>query len=268
MTTTAPDSATARRLLDGLLPLVACAAARVLEVYAGDFTARTKADRSPVTEADERAEAVILEGLARLTPDWPVVAEEAVARGAVPRVGDGPFWLVDPLDGTREFVARRGEFTVNVGLVVDGRSVLGVVTAPALATTWYGAAALGAFRQDREGCRPIRVRRADPARLVAVASRSHRDPETDAWLARHGIRETVAAGSSLKFCVIAEGGADVYPRFGRTMEWDTAAGQAVLEAAGGRVLTVDGTPLRYAKPGFVNPGFVAWGGLEPGSDPA
>ncbi len=268
MTTTVPDPAAARRLLDGLLPLVARAAARILEVYAGDFTHRTKADRSPVTAADELAEAVIVEGLAALTPDWPVVAEEAVARGTVPRVGDGPFWLVDPLDGTREFVARRGEFTVNVGLVVDGRSVLGVVAAPALATTWYGAAALGAFRQDGEGRRPIRVRRADPDRLVAVASRSHRDPETDAWLVRHGIRETVAAGSSLKFCVIAEGRADVYPRFGRTMEWDTAAGQAVLEAAGGRVLTVDGAPLRYGKPGFVNPGFVAWGGLEPRPDRA
>ena len=255
-------------LLDALLPLVARAAERILEIYAQDFDHRLKADRSPVTEADEAAEALILAGLQRLTPDWPVVAEEAVARGEVPRVEAGPFWLVDPLDGTREFLARRGEFTVNIGLARAGAVVLGVVAAPALGVCWYGAAGVGAFRREGDGeARPIRVRPADPARLVAVASRSHRDAATDAWLQRHGIRETVAAGSSLKFCTVAEGRADVYPRFGRTMEWDTAAGQAVLEAAGGRVTTIDGARLTYGKPGFANPGFIAWGGLEPFAQP-
>lgn len=249
--------------LAALLTLAQRAGAAILEVYAGDARVRRKGDASPVTVADELAEAIILETLARDFPGVPVVAEESVASGKVPEVGDAPFWLVDPLDGTREFLTRNGEFTVNIALVEDRVPVLGIVLAPALGVAWTGVRHRGALRHEADGSRPIAVRRADPTRLVAVASRSHRDPETDAWLARHGIADTVAAGSSLKFCAVAEGQADVYPRFGPTMEWDTAAGQAVLEAAGGQVLTVAGDPLCYAKPGFRNPGFVAWGGLAP-----
>ncbi len=250
-------------LLAALLTIAQEAAAATLRFYEGETETRYKADRSPVTAADEAAEAIILEGLARLLPELPVIAEEEVAAGRIPDIGAGPFWLVDPLDGTKEFLSKNGEFTVNIGLVEEGRPVLGVVRAPALEVSWYAAEGHGAFRRDRGGERPIAVRRADPARLVAVASRSHRDAETDAWLRRHGIAETVAAGSSLKFCVIAEGGADVYPRFGPTMEWDTAAGHAVLAAAGGKVVTLEGAPLSYGKPSFRNPGFVAYGGLDP-----
>ncbi len=250
-------------LLAALLAVADRAAEATLRFYGGEAGTRYKADRSPVTDADEAAEAIILEELRRLTPEVPVIAEEAVAAGHVPETAGGLFWLVDPLDGTKEFLSGNGEFTVNIGLVEAGRPILGVVRAPALATSWYAAEGYGAYRRDREGERRIAVRRADPARLVAVASRSHRDAETDAWLSRHGIAETVAAGSSLKFCVIAEGRADVYPRFGPTMEWDTAAGHAVLSIAGGRVVTVEGEPLGYGKPAFRNPGFVAYGGLEP-----
>ncbi len=250
-------------LLAALLAVSEKAGAATLRYYEGETETRYKADASPVTAADEAAEAIILEELRRLTPEVPVIAEEAVAAGHVPDIGSGPFWLVDPLDGTKEFLSKNGEFTVNIGLIEAGRPVLGVVCAPALGTCWHAAEGHGAFRRDCEGERRIGVRRADPSSLVAVASRSHRDAETDAWLARHGIAETIAAGSSLKFCVIAEGRADVYPRFGPTMEWDTAAGHAVLAIAGGRVVTVEGEPLAYGKPSFRNPGFIAYGGLDP-----
>lgn len=252
-----PDIA---RLLPALLELVERAGALVMEHYAGPVPVTNKADRSPVTAADEAAEALILSGLAELTPGLPIVAEEAVAAGRVPQVGAGPFWLVDPLDGTREFLSRNGEFTVNVGLVEGGRPVLGVVAAPAIGRLWWGAEGRGARTRDAAGERAIRVRRPPATGLVAVASRSHRDPETDAWLAAHRVAETVSAGSSLKLCLLAEGRADVYPRFGRTMEWDIAAGHAVLAAAGGRVVDREGRPLGYGKPGFENPPFIAWGG--------
>lgn len=249
--------------LSELLAIARRAGEAILRIYEGEIETRAKADRSPVTAADEAAEAIILEALSRLTPEIPVVAEEAVAAGCLPQVGSGPFWLVDPLDGTREFLSRNGEFTVNIALVHDRRPVVGIVLAPALGVAWAGRHGKGAQRIDAKGTSAIRVRKADRQRLVAVASRSHRDPETDAWLCRHRIADTVSAGSSLKFCTLAEGRADVYPRFGPTMEWDTAAGQAVLEAAGGSVTTVEGEPLLYGKPGFRNPGFIAWGGLEP-----
>jgi 3'(2'), 5'-bisphosphate nucleotidase len=244
-------------LLPELVDLVDRAAAVVMAHYERDTAVETKADESPVTAADRAGEAVILEGLRRLTPATPVVAEEEVAAGRVPVVAGGPFWLVDPLDGTREFISRNGEFTVNVGLVDDGLPVLGVVAAPARGLAWWGGVNHGATRREGDTARPIRVRPRPASGLVAVASRSHRDAATDAWLAQHGITDTVSAGSSLKFCLVAEGKADVYPRFGPTMEWDTAAGHAVLRAAGGRVVTVDGAPLRYGKPEFRNPGFIA-----------
>jgi 3'(2'), 5'-bisphosphate nucleotidase len=249
----APD-----RLLQALVELADAAGREIMRHYAQGTAVMEKADKSPVTVADEAGEAIILEGLARLTPEIPVVAEEAVAKGDIPTVGDRPFWLVDPLDGTKEFIQQRGEFTVNIGLVEGQLPVLGVVLAPAIDTAWWGAVGHGATRRKAGVIEAIRVREAPgPGGLVAVASRSHRDAETDAWLAAHGITETISCGSSLKFCAVAEGRADVYPRFGPTMEWDTAAGHAVLRAAGGEVVTTEGTPFRYTKPDFRNSGFIA-----------
>jgi 3'(2'), 5'-bisphosphate nucleotidase len=248
-----------KALLEALVALVDKAGREIMRHYAMDGAVSLKADQSPVTAADEAGEAIILAGLAELTPDIPVVAEEAVAKGDIPTVGDGPFWLVDPLDGTKEFIQKRGEFTVNIGLIEIKRPVLGVVLAPAMDTAWWGALGLGATRRKAGVIEAIAVRPAPPAgSLIAVASRSHRDAETDAWLTEHGITETISCGSSLKFCAVAEGRADVYPRFGRTMEWDTAAGHAVLRAAGGDVVTTAGAPFLYTKPDFANDGgFIA-----------
>ena len=244
----------------------------------GEIEVRRKADASPVTEADEAAEAFILAALAKLTPDIPVVAEEEAAAGRIPDVSGGRFWLVDPLDGTKEFLNRNGEFTVNIALVENGRPVAGVVHAPALAMTWAGAqAGTQAGAQDggqagaggpptatvsETGKEPtaIHVRAIPEAGATVIASRRHGSgAELDAFLAAYKIKDRISAGSSLKFCLVATGRADLYPRFGRTMEWDTAAGHAVLLAAGGRVETLDGHPLTYAKPGFENPFFVAKG---------
>lgn len=246
-------------LMPKLVALVDRASLVVLQHYAAPIEAKTKADSSPVTAADGAAEAVLLEGLRALTPGIPVVAEEAHAAGAVADIAGGRFWLVDPLDGTKEFISRNGEFTVNVGLIDDGLPILGLVAAPAKALLWWGAIGQGAVRRDAGEVRSIQARPRPASDAVAVASRSHRDQATDDWLKAEGITDTVAAGSSLKFCLVAEGKADLYPRFGRTMEWDTAAGHAVLRAAGGRVRTVDGQDLRYAKPGFENPSFIASG---------
>lgn len=248
---------------DVLLPALETVARRagavILEVYAGDFSARGKADASPVTEADERAEALIVEALRALTPALPVVAEEEVARGAVPRAAE-EFWLVDPLDGTKEFISRNGEFTVNIALVRGGVAVMGVVLAPALGRLFSGAVGRGAEMEDAAGRRALAVRAPAAEGLTVVGSRSHGDAEAlEAFLARHRVAAIRAAGSSLKFCLVAAGEADLYPRLGRTMEWDTAAGHAVLAAAGGQVTVLDGSPLRYGKPGFENPHFVARG---------
>ena len=237
------------------------ASAAILEIYASDFAVEAKADASPVTAADDAAERIILAHLARLTPDIPVIAEEQVAAGIVPDVSGGRFWLVDPLDGTREFVSRNGEFTVNIALVRDGRPALGVVVAPARGLVYVGAGPGRATRQQGSGpAEPIAVRGPAADGLVVLVSRSHRSPETEDWLRDVPVKRRIDAGSSLKFGLLAAGEADLYPRLGRTMEWDTAAGQAVLEAAGGRVETLDGRPLRYGKPGFENPHFVARGG--------
>ena len=246
-------------LIPKLVAIADRASAVVLEHYEGGTTVKTKADSSPVTEADGAAEAVILEALRELTPTIPIVAEEEVSAGRVPTVGEGPFWLVDPLDGTKEFISRNGEFTVNIALIEGGQPLLGVVTAPARGIAWWGAMGHGAVRREGGQAQAIRVRRRPAEGPVAVASRSHRDAATDAWLSEHGVKDTVSAGSSLKFCLVAEGKADVYPRLGTTMEWDTGAGHAVLRAAGGRVRLLDGAPLTYAKPTFKNPSFVAEG---------
>lgn len=231
----------------------------ILAIYRSDFTTRTKADASPVTEADERAEAVIVAALRALTPGIPVVAEEAVAGGACPVVG-AEFWLVDPLDGTKEFISRNGEFTVNIALVRDGAPVLGVVLAPALGRLFSGAVGAGAELEDADGRRRIAVREVPSDGLTVVGSRSHGDAAAlDAFLGGRKVAALRAAGSSLKFCLVAAGEADLYPRLGRTMEWDIAAGHAVLAAAGGSVRMLDGAPMRYGKAGFENPHFVASG---------
>lgn len=233
------------------------AAAVILEVYATDFAVRGKTDASPVTQADERAEAVIVEALRALAPEVPIVAEEAVAGGAIPQVGEW-FWLVDPLDGTKEFISRNGEFTVNIALIHRGVPVLGVVQAPALGRLYVGVAGQGAWIEDAAGRRAIRCRAVPNEGLTVVASRSHGDAAAlDAFLAGRKVAALANAGSSLKLCLVAAGEADLYPRLGRTMEWDIAAGHAVLRAAGGDVTTIDHVPLRYGKPGFENPHFVA-----------
>lgn len=247
------------RLLDDLIPLIREAGRVVMDVYGSAFDVETKGDDSPVTEADRRAEAVILAGLRALTPTIPVVAEEAAAAGEIPDVSTC-FWLVDPVDGTKEFISRNGEFTVNIALVGHGKPVLGLVLAPALDQLFFGAEGVGAWVEDAQGRRPIRVRPVPSEGLTVVGSRRHGDEAAvDAYLAGRPIAARKTVGSSLKLCLVAEGGADVYPRFGRTMEWDIAAGDAVLRAAGGEITTVAGAPFCYGKPGFENPHFVAWG---------
>ena len=258
MSTALPDR---RALRDACTDLARDAAVEILRIYAGDLGARTKADHSPVTDADHAAEAVIVAGLRQLTPGLVVVAEEEMAAGHVPKLDGSPFWLVDPLDGTKEFIKRNGEFTVNIALVENGKPTLGIVLAPVPDTLWRGDVELGADKSTEGGAfATIRVREAPAAGLVACASRSHAIySDLDIWFRDNGltVTERIQAGSSLKFCLIAEGRADIYPRFGPTNEWDTAAGQGVLEAAGGEIVTTDGRPLAYGKPGFGNPHFIA-----------
>lgn len=241
----------------------------VLRHYGIGGTVRRKNNSSPVTDADEESEALILATLARLAPGVPVVAEEAVAAGRVPEAG-AHFFLVDPLDGTREFIAGRPDFTVNIALVEESRPVLGVIYAPARSMLYFGGEGRGAFALEAkadagafaaDAARPIHARAAPEHGLAAVASRSHRRPETDAFLKTLTVANTLSIGSSLKFCLLAEGSADIYPRHGPTMEWDTAAGDAILRAAGGSVRRLDGRPLIYGKvkDGFRNPHFIARG---------
>ncbi|HZF78836.1 MAG TPA: 3'(2'),5'-bisphosphate nucleotidase CysQ, partial [Rubrivivax sp.] len=231
----------------------------ILDVYRGDFTVREKADASPVTQADERAEASIVPALQVLSPHFPVVAEEAASRGESPVV-DQSCWMVDPLDGTREFVARSGEFTVNIGLVVQGVPLLGVVFVPVHDTLYAGIAGLGAWVERRGQRLAISCRRVPLEGATLATSRWHgSDSALHDWLQDKPVAARITAGSSLKFGLLAEGRADLYPRFGRTMEWDTAAGDALLTAAGGQVVDLQGRSLRYAKPGFENPDFVAHG---------
>lgn len=262
MTACADDAA----LMEAMRALALDAGAAALEIYESDFAVGSKEDASPVTEADGLGEEIIVAGLKRAAPHIPILAEEAASEGEIPDLGR-EFFLVDPLDGTREFVSRTGEFTVNIALVRDGAPALGVVYAPAVNKLYEGIAGKGARMTRIDEGIPgspavIAARRVPQKSLVAVASRSHRGPETDAFLATLDVADFAAAGSSLKFCLIAQGLADVYPRLGRTMEWDTAAGQAVLEAAGGRVVEFGSDrPLGYGKRrrGFDNPHFIAWG---------
>jgi len=252
------------RLLPALREAVAEAGERILEVYRRDFQVQDKADGTPLTEADRAAHEWLLKRLSRLTPDWPVLSEESEAVPHAVRRHWDRYWLVDPLDGTREFIQRNGEFTVNVALVAAGRPVLGVVGAPVLDRVYAGLLGQGAWRAEGEAPpEPIRVRSYRGGPPVVVASRSHRGPALEGYLARLGEAlggyRTRACGSSLKFCLVAEGEADVYPRLGPTSEWDTAAAQCVVEAAGGRVVDFHGRPLAYNKPNLLNPWFVASG---------
>ena len=241
---------------------VACreAGESIMEVRARGFAVEQKSDLSPVTEADRAAEAILLEALARVAPGVPVIAEEEVAAGRIPAHGDS-YFLVDALDGTKEFVRGGDDFTVNVGLIVAGGPVLGVVLAPAYGRMHAGIMGDGAWMQNLNGERvPIRTR-ALGEKMVAVASKSHFTQATTDYLeALQPDCGHVGTGSSLKFCILAEGCADIYPRLSPTSEWDTAAGHAVLLAAGGRCDGPDGTPLAYGKAAFLNPAFVATGG--------
>jgi 3'(2'), 5'-bisphosphate nucleotidase len=258
-------------LAEALLPAMLEAGAVVLAVRDGGLDVERKADFSPVTEADRAAEVVILGHLRRLAPGVPVVAEEACAGGSVPSVG-GAFFLVDPLDGTKEFVKGGSDFTVNIALIRDHLPVLGLVFAPATGALYGGVAGAGAWaatvRNDAiVERRAIHVRPAPDGPILVVASKSHRTPETDAYIGRYDVADLVSAGSSLKFCLVAEGAADLYPRMGTTMQWDIAAGDAVLRAAGGRVETLDGAPFPYGPTpaagveAFKNPWFIAAGGI-------
>lgn len=258
--------------LDALLTAVFEAGNTILEIRDRGTRHQTKGDGSPVTEADQRAEVILLTALSEQFPAIPVVAEEEAAAGNTPKTKD-TFFLVDPLDGTKEFIRGGSDFTVNIGLIHQSEPVFGIVYAPVGGRLFVGFANQDAWQAsaDCQQERPqisnkklLKVRPPAINELMAVASRSHRDEQTDAWLAQHEIKQVISAGSSIKFCLLAAGEADVYPRFGPTMEWDTAAAHAVLAAAGGTVTTISGAPFAYGKTEqerpYLNPGFIAWGG--------
>jgi 3'(2'), 5'-bisphosphate nucleotidase len=230
----------------------------ILEIYRQDFEVLLKEDESPLTQADLASHRIICDALSGLTPNVPLLSEESADIGFDTRSGWREYWLIDPLDGTREFVNRNGEFTVNIALIVEHRPVLGIVHVPVFGTTYSGIVGSGAHRRDSDGSeKPIHVRVpcADP--MVVVGSRSHANPKLGEFLAGIGEHELISMGSSLKFCLVAEGRADFYPRLGPTSEWDTAAAHAVVEAAGGQIVTLDGQPLQYnRKASLLNPEFL------------
>lgn len=233
---------------------------KVLRIYQSDFKVSYKADESPITAADTAAHDIIVRGLRGISHDIPILSEEGSDIPWDERKHWRRFWLVDPIDGTKDFTQRTGEFTVNIALIEDGEPVLGVVTAPALKEAYWGVKGEGAHKRDRSG-KVHRIEVAEPRSVKrVVASKNHLNPETREFIEKLGEHELVQAGSSLKFCRIAEGHADIYPRLGPTCEWDTGAAQAVLMAAGGKVETLEGRPLRYGKEDVLNPHFVASGG--------
>ncbi|MEO5640274.1 MAG: 3'(2'),5'-bisphosphate nucleotidase CysQ [Sphingomicrobium sp.] len=251
-----------RALLDALVVAARSAGAEILTLVVAGFEVETKADASPVTVCDRAAEAIILAALAKAAPGVPVIAEEEVAAGRIPAHGD-TYFLVDPLDGTKEFVRGGDDYTVNIGLIVEGVPRVGVVYQPALDILWGGRASAGAFVEKGGERRTISTRPLGPER-AAVASKSHFNQATADYLEQAvGACGHLSVGSSLKFCLVAEGRADIYPRLSPTSEWDTAAGHAVLLAAGGRVDGPDGAPLAYGKTAFLNRGFCATGGWAP-----
>lgn len=262
MTMQKPDLA----LTTALIPVVLAAGQATLAVRARGAEVMEKEDKSPVTEADQRAEAMLVAAIKAQVPDWAVVAEEAASAGDLPEQLTDYFWLIDPLDGTKEFVKGGTDFTVNIGLIHNNTPVLGLVYAPARGRLFYGAVGYGAFEVQVDGLtlsepRALKVASANTQGLKVVASKSHRDDQTNAYLDDKNVGDIVSAGSSLKFCLVASGEADLYPRFGPTCEWDTAAGHAVVLAAGGRVTKTDGSAFVYAKQSdqFLNPGFIVFG---------
>ncbi len=232
----------------------------ILDVYERDFSVEEKEDRTPLTEADRAAHKIICAKLEALTPGVPVLSEESAKVDYEKRAGWKRFWLVDPLDGTKEFINRNGEFTVNIALIDGSQPVLGVVYVPVTGLTYFASAGAEAFKQKGEcEVQPIKVRRFAGGKPIVVASRSHAGPETEAFLKNLGEHDVVSMGSALKLCLVAQGTADVYPRLGPTMEWDTAAAQCVVEEAGGRVTDLDRQPLAYNKTSLLNPSFLVSG---------
>jgi 3'(2'), 5'-bisphosphate nucleotidase len=261
---TSPDFVLDTAAREGLLDIARRAGAAILEVYARDFEVEAKADRSPLTEADLAAHALIRDGLAALAANVPLLSEESAPEDLTERRSWQRYWLVDPLDGTREFVKRNGEFTVNIALIEEGRTVFGVVYAPVLEALYWAQAGQGSWlRSAADEDIQLSVQRPAPRPLRVAVSRSHLDPRSAAMIQHLQQPLQVPLGSSLKFCRLAEGQVDLYPRFGPTGEWDTAAGQCVLEEAGGAVLGLDGQPLRYnQREGLINPDFIALGDVE------
>jgi 3'(2'), 5'-bisphosphate nucleotidase len=251
------DNLAHAELLEALAPAVRAAGALIEQLKATGLVHRDKADKSPVTEADEAAEALLEEAIRTLDPDAVIVGEEAVAAGILPDVAER-FWLIDPLDGTRDFLGGGSDYSVNVGLIEDGSPALGLVLHPPTGTLWTGAWGLGAWKEAPDSVRQaIRTRPYPGVAPRVVTSRSHLDARTQAWCAACPGADTHPSGSSLKFCLLAEGAADAYPRFGPTSEWDTAAADAILRAAGGLTLGGDGQPLGYGKAGYLNGAFLA-----------
>ena len=252
-----------KALINPTVDLAIEAGRAILEVYATDFDVQEKGDESPLTQADLASHRCIVAGLRELTPDIPIISEEEGLPAFAERSQWQRYWLIDPLDGTKEFVNRNGEFTVNIAFIDNGRPLLGVVHVPVQEKTYVGCEGHGSELRAGDGATPIRVAAASHSPVRIVGSRSHRGSSLDAFLDRVGESDMVPMGSSLKFCVVAEGGADIYPRLGPTSEWDTAAAQAVVEQAGGKVLELDGKPLSYnQKEDILNPYFVVIGAAD------
>jgi 3'(2'), 5'-bisphosphate nucleotidase len=246
--------------LEAILEIATDAGRAIMEVYDSDFAVELKDDRSPLTAADRAAHAIIVAGLERLSPRLPVLSEESAGIEIENRRQWQEFWLVDPLDGTKEFIKRNGEFTVNIALIADHKPVMGVVVAPAIGTIYAGIAGVGAFKRANATEQPIEVRRPAAEPLRVVGSRSHANPDLEAFLEAIGPHEIKPMGSSLKICLVAEGAADLYPRLGPTSEWDTAAAEAILISAGGSMMDLTGQPLAYnARDTLLNPYFLALG---------
>jgi 3'(2'), 5'-bisphosphate nucleotidase len=251
------------KLLEKLVDVAKEAGRAILDVYGSGFEVEYKADRSPLTEADRRSHEIIKAKLNEVSPEIPFLSEEGRQTAYGERKRWQSFFLVDPLDGTKEFINRNGEFTVNIALMEEDRPVMGVVHVPVQGTTYFAARGQGAHSQrNGEPPRRIQVRDADEDALVVVASRSHATPELEDFIAKLNVKERTSRGSALKFCLVAEGSADIYPRLGPTWEWDTGAGHAIVEEAGGRVLDLEGAPLAYNKESLKHRGFIALGHME------
>ncbi len=249
-------------LIDELIPCILKAGKKIMEIYNSDLSIKLKGDGSPVTQADKASEEVILAELKKLAPDILVISEENTLSHY--KIATRKYFLVDPLDGTKEFLKKdgKGSFTVNIGLIENNIPKMGIVYAPALKQLFFGCKNFGAWKITHGKKSRISVRDFKKNNITAVASASHRDTETDSWLKEHNVTKTKSIGSSLKFCLIASGQADVYPRFGPTMEWDTAAGDAILRAAGGSVTNPDLSIFNYGKDLYKNGPFIAWGGYD------